>query len=177
MVDSAQKYLYARLASNMITPDIAMDTTDQDTPLFSIGTVARMLGVSVQTIRMYESEGLVLAEKSPGGQRLYSQSDLERLRCIRHALTVQKMSIAGIRKMQSLVPCWHIVRCSEKERETCPAFREHDRGCWTYSHTTNACAERICRDCDTYKKSTDCSSIKDIIRSYATSSTSVEPTS
>lgn len=141
---------------------------DPDRPVYSIGSVARRLEVSVQTLRLYEAEGLILPGKSDGGQRRYSESDVARLECIREAISAQKMSIAGIRHMQALVPCWSLVKCSDAERNACPAFREHDGGCWTYKHTDNACSDRECRTCEVYRMSTTCEGIKRII-SRATS--------
>ena len=88
-----------------------------DVPLFSIGTVARMLGISVFTLRMYEREGLVVSHKAASSHRLYSHSDVERLKCIRHAINDEKISIAGIRKIYSMIPCWdcdHSRRFSNK---------------------------------------------------------------
>ncbi len=141
-----------------------MNPQDPNTPVYSIGSAARMLGVSVQTLRLYEAEGLILPEKSVGGQRRYSAADIERLRCIRQAITEQKIGINGIRHMQSLVPCWQIVKCTPAERDQCPAFRNHDGGCWTYHHLNNACASRDCRTCEVYRMSTTCAGIKQIIQ-------------
>jgi DNA-binding transcriptional MerR regulator len=55
--------------------------------LFSIGTVSRMLGVSVGTLRAWEQRyGLVQPERSPGGQRLFSREQVEYLRVIKEQL-------------------------------------------------------------------------------------------
>jgi DNA-binding transcriptional MerR regulator len=55
-----------------------------DRPIYGIGAIARMLDVGPGTIRNWEERyGLVLPARSPGGQRLYSRSDLERLRFVR----------------------------------------------------------------------------------------------
>jgi MerR family transcriptional regulator/heat shock protein HspR len=124
-----------------------------------------MLRVSVQTLRLYENEGLILPAKSSGGQRRYSRADVERLECVRHAITEQKISISGIRHMQSLVPCWQIVKCTPEERHQCPAFCNHEGGCWTYHHLSNACASRDCRTCEVYQQATTCAGIKQIIQS------------
>ena len=55
-------------------------------PVYAISTAARLLGISVHTLRMYEKEGLIVPFKSNGNQRKYSDMDLERLRCIRRAI-------------------------------------------------------------------------------------------
>jgi len=51
----------------------------------SIGKLAALSGVKVPTIRYYETIGMLDAPpRSPGGQRRYDDSHLERLRFIRH---------------------------------------------------------------------------------------------
>jgi MerR family transcriptional regulator/heat shock protein HspR len=131
-----------------------------DAPIYSIGTVARMLGISVFTLRMYEREGLIISHKAASTHRLYSQLDIERLKCIRLAIREEKMSIAGIRKVYSMIPCWDIVRCSASDRKKCPAFAGHAQPCWSYDHKHNACAKLDCRSCGVYKLSSDCDKIK-----------------
>jgi DNA-binding transcriptional MerR regulator len=51
--------------------------------LYSIGAVARMLGVPVATLRSWEARyGVVVPQRSAGGQRLYSRRDVEQLRFV-----------------------------------------------------------------------------------------------
>jgi DNA-binding transcriptional MerR regulator len=50
-------------------------------PLYSIGAVAEMLGCSPATLRSWEERyGVVRAERSESGRRLYSREDVEQLR-------------------------------------------------------------------------------------------------
>ncbi|WP_336669565.1 MerR family transcriptional regulator [Tsukamurella sp. USMM236] len=52
--------------------------------LLQIGQVAEATGLSLKTIRHYDEVGLVTpSERSPGGFRLYTSSDVERLLVIR----------------------------------------------------------------------------------------------
>jgi MerR family transcriptional regulator, heat shock protein HspR len=141
-----------------------METPSADTPIYSIGTVARMLDVSVEAIRLYERRGLILASRSHGQQRLFSESDVERLRCIRTAITEHKISIEGIRRIHSMIPCWEHVQCSVEERNNCPAYQVTQAGCWTYRHEDNACAARDCRICKVYRLSADCDKVKELIQ-------------
>ena len=145
-----------------------MDARRSDTPVYSIGTVARLLDISVQTLRLYESEGLILANKSAGGQRLYSEADVHRLECIRKAITEEKIGIAGIRRMQALIPCWQVIHCTDEQRLACPAYTDHDGGCWTYRHEGNTCAGRDCRVCEVYRLGTSCADIKQLIQQTTT---------
>jgi MerR family transcriptional regulator, heat shock protein HspR len=143
--------------------NLDMSIPDREMPVFDIGTVARMLGVSVQTLRLYERRGLILVQKSASHQRRYTAADVERLRCIREAITRHKISIEGIRRIQSLVPCWEYVKCPTEQRLACPAYLEHAAGCWTYKHRKNVCAHADCRACRVYQLSSDCGSIKALI--------------
>ncbi len=54
--------------------------------MFTIGKLAGMAGVSSDTLRYYEREGLIApAGKSPAGYRLYDKVSARRLRFIRQA--------------------------------------------------------------------------------------------
>jgi len=131
-----------------------------ETPVYSIGTVARMLGISVFTLRLYEREGLIIAHKSDTNHRRYSQHDVERLKCIRRAISELKFGIAGIKGVYALIPCWSIVKCSEEDQANCEAYKGHSKPCWAHKHESNTCSTRICRECPVYQKLTDCSKVK-----------------
>ena len=64
-----------------------------------IGKVARATGLSVDTIRFYEKEGLLREpERSEGGFRLYSARDIENLHFI-HKAQELGFSLADIREL------------------------------------------------------------------------------
>jgi DNA-binding transcriptional MerR regulator len=51
--------------------------------VYSIGAVARMLGIPTATIRNWEERyGTIVPERSPGGHRLYSRDQMEQLRFV-----------------------------------------------------------------------------------------------
>lgn len=51
----------------------------QTEPPLSIGEVARKLGVSVDTIRRWESEGKITGTRTAGGQRRFAANEIARL--------------------------------------------------------------------------------------------------
>jgi CheY-like chemotaxis protein len=54
-----------------------------DQPVYSIGSLARMLGIPAATLRTWESRyDLVVPQRSPSGQRLYSRLQLAQLRFV-----------------------------------------------------------------------------------------------
>lgn len=135
-----------------------------NTPIYPIRTAAQLLGISVPTLRMYEKEGLILPHKTAGNQRIYSEDDLERLRCIRRAINESKISINGIKTIYSLIPCWEVVKCSEEDRKVCNAFKNHEQPCWTFTHPNTTCENRDCKECEVYTEYSQCGSIKDLIK-------------
>jgi DNA-binding transcriptional MerR regulator len=53
-------------------------------PIYSIGVVARLLGTTPATIRTWEGRyGVVSPRRSPGGRRLYSPDEVDRLRFVK----------------------------------------------------------------------------------------------
>lgn len=61
-----------------------MDSRD----LLSVGEVAERSGFAASALRYYEAEGLIHAERSPGGRRMFERSTLRRLAFIRAAANV-----------------------------------------------------------------------------------------
>lgn len=134
------------------------------TPLFAISTAAELLGISVHTLRMYEREGLIVPFKKDSNQRRYSRADIERIECVRRAINEEKISIEGIKRLLSLIPCWKIMKCSKKEKENCDAFKKMEKPCWAYKLENNICASMNCTECEVYNSFVKCSSIKDFIK-------------
>jgi DNA-binding transcriptional MerR regulator len=59
------------------------DEAGRSRGVYSIGAVARMLALPVATLRNWEERyGMVVPERSPGGHRLYSSDQVERLRFV-----------------------------------------------------------------------------------------------
>jgi MerR family transcriptional regulator/heat shock protein HspR len=61
-----------------------------------ISVAADLVGMHPQTLRMYEAKGLVRPGRTPGGTRLYSDADVERLRLIQRLTTELGLNLAGV---------------------------------------------------------------------------------
>lgn len=68
-----------------------------DEPVYTIGVVARLLGISPQTLRVFEREGLVAPSRTDANIRLYSQNELVVLRRICELVKTEGVNIAGVR--------------------------------------------------------------------------------
>jgi MerR family transcriptional regulator, heat shock protein HspR len=75
---------------------------------YMISVAADLVGMHQQTLRMYEAKGLVRPARTPGGTRLYSDSDLERLRVIQRLTTELGLNLAGVE---------HVLRLEDELRK------------------------------------------------------------
>jgi MerR family transcriptional regulator/heat shock protein HspR len=67
-----------------------------DSPRYMISVAADLVGMHPQTLRMYETRGLVRPARTPGGTRLYSDRDLDRLRLIQRLTGELGLNLAGV---------------------------------------------------------------------------------
>jgi len=64
--------------------------------MYMISVAAELVGMHPQTLRLYEAKGLVRPTRTPGGTRLYSEADVERLRIIQRLTTELGLNLAGV---------------------------------------------------------------------------------
>lgn len=69
--------------------------------VFVISVAAELAGMHPQTLRIYERRGLVSPARTQGGNRRYSQRDIERLQKISD-LAAEGMNLEGIRRVMEL---------------------------------------------------------------------------
>ena len=70
--------------------------------MYVISVTAKMVGLHPQTLRHYESLGLVTPERSRGNIRLYSPADVERLRQINRLTDELGINLAGVQVILDL---------------------------------------------------------------------------
>jgi MerR family transcriptional regulator/heat shock protein HspR len=70
--------------------------------VFMISVAAELAAMHPQTLRMYESRGLISPKRSPKGTRLYSQRDVDRLRRIQELTCELGMNLAGVERVFEL---------------------------------------------------------------------------
>ena len=73
----------------------------RDHAVYVISVAAELAGMHPQTLRIYERRGLVQPARTQGGNRRYSDTDIDRLRRI-SALAAEGMNLEGIRRVMSL---------------------------------------------------------------------------
>lgn len=150
----------------MTATDIQNRLTDKSRPVFAIGVASDLVGVSVHTLRMYEAEGLIIPRRTQSRHRIYSQSDIERLHCIRTLIEVNGFNLAGIKGLMSLAPCWDIKGCSEADRAICDAYKSSLEPCWLVKAKTTDCGENECVECHVYQDVSTCHNMKSYLQEH-----------
>ena len=73
----------------------------RDHAVYVISVAAELAGMHPQTLRIYERRGLVQPARTQGGNRRYSDIDIDRLRRISQ-LAAEGMNLEGIRRVMAL---------------------------------------------------------------------------
>lgn len=98
-----------------------MAKADKNKPLYMISVAADLAGLHPQTLRIYESKGLVTPQRTSGNTRMYSQADVDRLELISQ-LTDEGINLAGVMRILD-----QRERMSEMQRELEEMRRELER--------------------------------------------------
>jgi MerR family transcriptional regulator, heat shock protein HspR len=71
-------------------------------PRYMISVAADLVGMHPQTLRIYESKGLIRPKRTAGNTRLYSEADVERLRLIQQLTNELGLNLAGVEQVLEL---------------------------------------------------------------------------
>ena len=89
-------------------------TFDDEQGVFMISVAAQLAEMHPQTLRMYETRGLIEPQRSPKNTRLYSRRDVERLRRIQE-MTHQGLNLVGVETVLALEE--QVEKLKERVRE------------------------------------------------------------
>jgi len=126
-----------------------IDGIDDDRPVYPIGVASELLGIHPRTIILYEKKGLLKLARR-GRQRVLSNNDLKRIRCIRHLIHEKGLNLEGIVRLLALIPCWEIRGCTEEERANCNAAFDHTVPCWKMHARICQDTRDHCQSCEVY---------------------------
>jgi MerR family transcriptional regulator, heat shock protein HspR len=101
-------------------------------PLYTISVAADIVGMHPQTLRIYESKGLIRPKRTSGNTRLYSEADVERLKLIQQLTTELGLNLAGVEhviRLQDELLRLHrrLDRMQREMREAINAVHRHYR--------------------------------------------------
>jgi hypothetical protein len=88
---------------------------------YPIGEVSKRVNLSQKTIRDYEKMGLICPVREPRTRnRIYTGFEIEQIRHITYLIHNEGFTLACLRRIFQLSPCWNIFDCQDKDR--CPAY-------------------------------------------------------
>jgi DNA-binding transcriptional MerR regulator len=135
-----------------------------------IGAVASHFGISVDLLRLYEREGLLMPIKSARGTRYYTEHDYPWIATILRLVREARMNLASIRHLLAALPCWQTRNCGFEGRKGCPVISEESRPCWSNRATCPVISAHDCYFCPVYRSAPNCEHFKALLVPPATPS-------
>ena len=130
----------------------------QKSEKIKIGTVAKHFDISVDLLRLYEREGLLLPVKSTKGTRYFTARDFEWISTLLKLVRESGLNFAGIRYLLALLPCWNLNRCDDSKLGTCPNKMSAATPCWSGESCCHS--EQDCYNCAVYRMAPNCANLK-----------------
>jgi MerR family transcriptional regulator, heat shock protein HspR len=132
---------------------LAMERKQRHLPEGSlkIGAVAHRFNISVDLLRLYECEGLLIPLKSVRGTRYFTEHDYIWIETILRLVRQARLNFAGIRHLLSLLPCWQIRNCGFESKRNCPVISDATRPCWANRAICPVVCAQDCYYCDVYR--------------------------
>ena len=126
-----------------------------------IGGVARHFHISVDLLRLYEREGLLIPIKSSKGTRYYTERDYPWIETLMRLVRDYRLNFAGVRHLLALLPCWDVRHCDGTERSHCATTAESSNPCWV--HHTCCWPGKDCYECEIYRAAPACENMKSVL--------------
>jgi MerR family transcriptional regulator/heat shock protein HspR len=131
---------------------------DEDKGLYTIGTVAELIGEHPETLRVWERNDLLRPDRN-GYQRKYSNNDLKRLKFIKQLTHEKGLNIAGVKHLIAFYSCWYRKNCNGGAYRNSPVQVNEAKPCWktegTYCYIASDKSE-MCNNCKVYKNCEEC---------------------
>ncbi|HSF82710.1 MAG TPA: B12-binding domain-containing protein [Anaerolineales bacterium] len=96
-----------------------------DEPLYNIGVVSRMTGISMATLRAWERRyDFPEASRTSGGHRLYSERDIVRLQWVKGRIDEGMQTAQSINALRHQEQTGHVIQPRENLVEVVPGYEE-----------------------------------------------------
>jgi MerR family transcriptional regulator/heat shock protein HspR len=125
-----------------------------------IGEVARHFDISVDLLRLYEREGLLVPLKSSKGTRYFTTRDYPWITTVIRLVREDGLNFAGIRRLLALLPCWDLRGCGDRRKEECAIILDAAEPCWI-RHA--CCRPDDCYACEVYRSACRCENLKALL--------------
>lgn len=135
---------------------------DEEKGLYSIGTVADLIGEHPETLRVWEKNDLLRPDRA-SYQRKYSNNDLLRLKFIKYLMDQKGLNIAGVKQITSMYSCWYKRNCKGGAKKNSTAAINESKPCWRVEGTFCLVASdksELCNSCEMFKNCQGCNGCK-----------------
>ncbi|MBL7032683.1 MAG: MerR family transcriptional regulator [Candidatus Delongbacteria bacterium] len=131
--------------------------------LHAIQSAFRLTGVSINDIRLYEKEGLLIPYIAKSGRRWYTDNDLQKIRSIRELLRKGK-TCNDVLRLAALIPCWSFPSCKKRGQidAVCEGKQDFLQPCWILTMVRRV-PEQECRLCEVYARIEDYADISSLL--------------
>lgn len=83
---------------------------DEGDGVYTMAVASRLTGMHPQTLRKYERLGLIRPMRTLGSMRVYTRSELDRLRLIKTLVDDEGINLAGVQRLLSIADVAHRLR-------------------------------------------------------------------
>jgi len=129
--------------------------------MIKIGQVARDFDVSLDLLRLYEREGLLISLRSQYGTRYFTHNDYRWISMLLRLMREARMNCASLRRLLALAPCWEHRHCAPEQMASCPVASEQAGPCW--SQCPECEDNATCYVCPVYRAAPDCQQLKALL--------------
>lgn len=140
------------------SPQALPHANEEAAERIKIGVVARYFGVSVDLLRLYEREGILIPLKSPKGTRYFTRQDYPWIATVLRLVREARLNFAGIRHLLALLPCREIRECDGTAKANCSMAAGAADPCWV--HKSCCTPEGDCYLCVVYRAAAKCENLK-----------------
>lgn len=117
--------------------------------MYLINEVSRQVNLSQKRIREYERDGFINPDRAPNtNNRIYTDFDILQIKRINYLLHKRGFTLACLRQLLVLAPCWNIFGC--KNKEACSAYKQPHENCWTVRANGETQCPGPCLKCAIY---------------------------
>lgn len=131
---------------------------DGEKGLYTIGTVAELIGEHPETLRVWERNDLIRPDRE-GYQRKYSNNDLIRLKFVKYLMHEKGLNIAGVKHLTSMYSCWYKRNCKGGAMKNSLVAINESKPCWKVEETYCLVASdksELCNSCEMFKTCSGC---------------------
>jgi MerR family transcriptional regulator, repressor of the yfmOP operon len=128
----------------------SMEKAEKKNEMHLINEVSRFVNLSQKRIREYEKEGFIKPLRAPHtNNRLYTDFDILQIKHINRLIHENGFTLACLRNLLVLAPCWNIFDC--KKKEECPAYHSPKARCYDVrSNESGTLCPGPCEQCAVY---------------------------